>query len=106
MRLFLLLSLFALIAVRAEAQTAEPAAPAHRTRMTFDQRFGAANTTHDGHLTLEQAKAGNLKYVVRHFDAIDKDHHGYVTLDEAHAYYKSMRAARHHAKSDATTDKS
>ncbi len=106
MRLVLPLAAFALLAVQAQAQTNEPAPPAHRSHMTFDQKFEAANTSHDGHLTLDQAKAGKLKYVARHFDAIDKDHRGYVTLDDAHAYYKTMRAARHHAKADEAATKS
>lgn len=62
----------------------------HRTRMTVAQRFEQANTTHDGKLTLDQAKAG-MPAIAKNFDAIDKDKKGYVTLDDIHAYY----AARH-----------
>ncbi|MGH7152848.1 MAG: hypothetical protein ACREF3_02880, partial [Acetobacteraceae bacterium] len=64
------------------------------SHMTFHQRFEQANTTHDGHLTLDQAKSG-MKSVARHFDAIDKDHRGYVTEVDIHSYYKAMRAAAH-----------
>ena len=62
--------------------------------MTAAQRFEAANTTGDGHLTKDQAK-GHLTAVYRHFDAIDKDHKGYVTQDDIKAYYAAQRAARH-----------
>lgn len=65
------------------------AASSHKT---LHQRFEAANTTHDGHLTLDQAKAG-MKSVAKKWDVIDKDHKGYVTEDDIHAYYK---ARRHH----------
>jgi hypothetical protein len=77
----------------------------HRThaathkRMTFKQRFEQANTTHDGHLTKAQAEAGGLKGTARNFDAIDKDHKGYVTEQDIHAYYRARYAARRAAKS-------
>ena len=67
---------------------------------TLHQRFVDANTTHDGHLTLEQAKTG-MKSIAKNWDAIDTDHKGYVTEDEIHAYYKARR--HHHA---AETEKS
>jgi len=69
-------------------------APRTHSRMTMNDRFAAANTTNDGHLTMEQARAG-MPAVAKHFAAIDKDNKGYVTLDEIHAYYKEQRAARH-----------
>lgn len=61
-------------------------------RETLEQRFSAANTTHDGKLTLDQAKAG-LPYAARHFPDIDKDHHGYVTVEEIRAYAAARRLA-------------
>jgi hypothetical protein len=66
------------------------AATSHKT---MHDRFAAANTTHDGHLTLDQAKAG-YKSVAKKFDAIDKDHKGYVTEADIHAYYSAL----HHHK--------
>jgi hypothetical protein len=69
-------------------------APRAHARMTLNDRFAAANTTNDGHLTMEQARTG-IPAVAKHFAAIDKDGKGYVTLDEIHAYYKEQRAARH-----------
>lgn len=82
---------------------AEPAAPSgtsapsHRTkhhRMSLQQRFEAANTSHDGHLTKEQASTAKWSYVDKHFDAIDKDHKGYVTVEEIQGYAAARRA--HH----------
>lgn len=70
-----------------------PGAFAAASHQTMHEHFVAANTTHDGHLTLEQAKVG-YKSVARKFDAIDKDHKGYVTEADIHAYYKSLH---HHA---------
>lgn len=66
---------------------------AHR-RGGWEQRFAAANTSHDGHLTLEQAKSGYIT-VARHFDAIDVGRKGYVTTDDLRAWHKTQREARH-----------
>ncbi len=63
--------------------------------MTLNQRFAAANVSNDGHLTREQADAAKWTYVSRHFDAIDKDHKGYVTIEDIRAYSKAARASRH-----------
>ena len=59
----------------------------------FIDRFNAANTTHDGRLTREQAQAANMPYLVRHFDQIDTQHKGYVTLGDIRAYRQQMHAA-------------
>ena len=77
------------------AQAAAPAdaAPRHRRR-TMQERFDAANTTHDGHLTLEQARAGHMNAVVRDFAAIDMAKRGYVTLDDIKAHRRAVRQAR------------
>jgi hypothetical protein len=84
--------------------TAAPTAPApkasttprHR-RMTLKQRFDAANTTNDGHLTREQADAAKWSYVSRHFDAMDKGHKGSVTMEDITAYSRAVRATHHPA---------
>ena len=49
--------------------------------------FYAANTTHDGHLTLAQAKAAKLKPIVEHFSAIDVNNRGYVTFYDIEAWH-------------------
>jgi len=69
-----------------------------RTRRTLAERFDAANTTHDGKLTLEQARAGRLRAVARDFDKIDKDKRGYVSLDQIKSFQTEQRAARRTAR--------
>jgi hypothetical protein len=76
--------------VAVQAATTKPT-PAH---LSMQQRFEQANVTHDGHLTLDQAKAG-YKSIVRHFTAIDHDNKGYITEDDIRAYYKTLRASHH-----------
>jgi hypothetical protein len=71
---------------------AKPAAPPRRGR-TLQERFDEANTTHDGHLTPEQARA-KMPAVARDFTEIDKDHKGYVTVDDIRAHAAAQRAAR------------
>jgi pyruvate/2-oxoglutarate dehydrogenase complex dihydrolipoamide acyltransferase (E2) component len=70
------------------------AAPTTPRRAAFTRRFEAANTTHDGHLTKAQAHAAHLTATVRHFNAIDKDHKGFVTLDDLRTYAAAQRAQR------------
>jgi hypothetical protein len=57
------------------------------------QRFAAANVTHDGRLTRDQAEAG-MPMVARNFDSIDLDHEGYVTLSEIQGFLTQRRAER------------
>jgi hypothetical protein len=57
------------------------------------QRFDAANVTHDGRLTRDQAAAG-MPLVAQNFDAIDIDGKGYVTLPEVRAFAVQRRAER------------
>jgi len=81
------------------APATPPAAPTaperpHATRLTLNDRFTQANTTNDGKLTLDQARAG-MPMVARHFTAIDKDNKGYVTLADIYNYLKEQRAMRH-----------
>jgi hypothetical protein len=49
------------------------------------QRFAAANVTHDGWLTREQAAVA-MPLVAQNFNAIDIDRKGYVTLPEVRAF--------------------
>ena len=60
----------------------------------LEQRFKAANTSGDGKLTLEQAKAG-MPRVAKNFDKIDVDHKGYVTLQQIKDTMKEGAAAAH-----------
>lgn len=69
-----------------------------RGRRSIEERFTAANTTHDGKLTLEQARSGRLRAVARDFDQIDSTKRGYVTIEEIKAHQSSQRAARRAAR--------
>lgn len=92
------------LAQAAGPAVAQPARPQATTLAQVDKakarlkkRFDAANITHDGHLTLDQARAANWKPVVNGFAKIDIDGKGYITLDElaaARARQQAQRAAR------------
>jgi hypothetical protein len=98
----ILLPLFAatVFALSAHAQTATThTTTTHITHhLTTQQRFEQANVTHDGHLTLDQAKTG-YKTLARHFTVIDQDKKGYITEDDIRAYYKTQRALHHQSAS-------
>jgi len=57
-------------------------------------RFEAANVTHDGRLTLQQAEAAGWKGVAKHFGEIDRDNKGYITMQDLHAWNATRHAAR------------
>src|SRR4051812_42672354 len=63
------------------------------THMSWEERFTEANTSHDGHLTVEQAKLG-YKTVARHFRDIDTDAKGFVTENDIRAWHAMQKAAR------------
>ena len=75
-----------------------PSAATSRRRRTLQERFDDANTTHDGKLTVEQARAGHMFAVVRDFAQIDPTNRGYVTLDEIKAQRRAARQARKAAR--------
>ncbi len=64
----------------------------------FRQRFSSASP--NGHLTLDQARAGHMPMIARHFDEIDSQHKGYVTLDDIRAYQRKVQARRRAAQGD------
>ncbi len=80
----------------AGAASAQTPATAHSHR-TLAERFDEANTTHDGHLTAEQARA-KMPAIARDFTAIDTGNRGYVTVDDIKAYNREKRAAKRAAK--------
>jgi hypothetical protein len=111
-----LLSLSVLPAL-ALAQTTPPATPAapamgpggpppggcgphgkHDKMAKWHSKFDAANTTHDGHLTLAQAQAAGMKPLVDHFAEIDAAKRGYVTFNEVQAWRMDDMAKRLEAK--------
>jgi hypothetical protein len=81
------------------AQPAPHKAKKTAHHQTLQQRFDAANTTHDGKLTKDQAAAANWSYVTRHWSQMDKDNKGYVTVADIHSYAHAAHAA--HAKKPA-----
>ncbi len=89
----LLLAAPAAFAQAPESTPLPQAAPAH-PRKTFRDRFEAANTTHDGRLTLDQAQAANMHGVAQHFTEMDADKKGYITLQDVRAWHLAHRAAR------------
>jgi hypothetical protein len=103
MRLIPSLAGMLLVATAAMAQPAPDAAPPEgmgmqgmqgmqggHAHMPLAQRFEAANTTHDGKLTREQAEAGGMKRIADHFDDIDTGKKGYVTIDDIKAWAQTQ----------------
>jgi glutathione S-transferase len=66
----------------------------------LQQRFAQANITHDGRLTLAQARAGHMLNIAHHFDQIDTAHQGFITLDQLRAYRRRMLAQRRAAQGE------
>lgn len=66
----------------------------------FLMAFYAANTSHDGHLTLAQAKAADLTPVVDHFSAIDVKKRGYVTFYDIEAWRLDQIAKQLETRAD------
>jgi hypothetical protein len=54
------------------------------------ERFTAANTTHDGKLTKQQAELG-MPRVAQHFEQIDTQKAGYVTLPQIEQFLATQR---------------
>lgn len=67
--------------------------------------FYAANTTHDGHLTLVQAKAAKFTPVVDNFAAIDVAKRGYVTFYDVEAWHLDDFAQHLEAQADVLRSK-
>ncbi len=74
---------------QASAQT-QPQPSARQQK--FIAKFNAANTTHDGHLTLAQAQAAGMTRIVQNFSKIDTGNKDYVTLADLQAWHD----AHHH----------
>ena len=101
---------FALLAIPAMAQTAS-AAPTTATPITaapatapkpapklvrppFTDRFDTANASHDGKLTLDQAKKGKMRGVVKYYGAIDADKKGYITKADVDSFRKTDKGKK------------
>jgi hypothetical protein len=59
----------------------------------IEQRFNAANTTHDGHLTKEQAQKG-MPRVYKNWDKIDTANAGFVTLQQIKDSMKEAQGSK------------
>src|ERR1700761_2550383 len=81
----------------AQDQTKENQPAAHHARETWEEHFARANVAHDGHLTMEEAKAA-YKTIARHFHAIDVDGKGFVTENDVRAWKALQKAARQQAR--------
>jgi hypothetical protein len=75
----------------------QTSAPAHHTRMKWEDRFTRANLAHDGHLTFNEAKAG-YPSIARHFRDIDADAKGYITQEDVRAWHALQRASHQRGK--------
>ncbi|WP_321916360.1 MULTISPECIES: EF-hand domain-containing protein [unclassified Paraburkholderia] len=73
--------------------SAANSARVERMMAQLQGRFAAANTTHDGKLTREQAQAG-MPMVAQHFDEIDAQKAGFVTLAQIEDFMRARAAAR------------
>ena len=71
-----------------------PGAVGPNGQLRGEPRFEAANVTHDGRLTLEQAQAAHWMMIVRNFPRIDRDRKGYVTWQDIREFQHELRAER------------
>jgi hypothetical protein len=79
----------------APASPAMPATPKKTVghHRTLQQHFNTANTSHDGHLTKDQATAAKWNWVTKNFAAMDSSKKGYVTMDDLHAFVAAQHAS-------------
>ncbi len=61
---------------------------------SVEAHFAAANTTHDGHLTRQQAELADWPRVAKHFSEIDSDNKGWITAEQIHAFNRSHHKHR------------
>ena len=54
-------------------------------------KFRRANVTGDGRLTQQQAQAGGMRGVAKHFAQIDRDQKGYVTMEDVRAWHQAHK---------------
>ncbi len=66
----------------------------HKSHVSARDRFAAANVTHDGRLTMDQAQASGWKPVAKHFQEIDRDRKGYVTMQDIKSWHREKKAAK------------
>jgi hypothetical protein len=62
-----------------------------QAEQTLQFAFDAADTSHSGALTREEARAAGLGFIVRHFDDIDVARRGIVTFADVERYLDTPR---------------
>jgi hypothetical protein len=76
------------------APPTEGAALRSQVQRKLRQAFDAADVSHSGSLTRQQANAGGLGFVARHFDEIDRQKSGAVRFEDVKRYMVE-RGAKH-----------
>lgn len=71
---------------------AEGAALREQVERKLKQGFDAADVGRTGALTREQARAGGLGYITRHFDEIDRQKTGVVRFDDVKRFLRERGA--------------
>ncbi|OOG54419.1 hypothetical protein [Rhodanobacter sp. C03] len=56
----------------------------------LDKNFDAADRSHDGLLSKDEAEAGHVAFIAKNFDAIDTSKRGLVSKDDVHAYIRRL----------------
>jgi hypothetical protein len=56
----------------------------------LDKNFDAADRSHDGLLSKDEAEAGHVAFIAKNFDAIDTSKRGLVSKDDVHAFIKRL----------------
>jgi hypothetical protein len=77
--------------IPAREQPASGAALRQQALEKLHARFNSADRNHDALLTKEEAQAGGLGFVVKHFAQIDRAQRGAVSFDDLRAYMLARR---------------
>ncbi len=86
-------ALVSVLPAAAQDQPKDEHPAAQHARLTWEEHFTQANKAQDGHLTLDEAKAG-YPTISRNFRAIDVDGKGFVTENDIRAWKALRKAAR------------
>jgi Ca2+-binding EF-hand superfamily protein len=84
--------LLAAMASTAFAQSDDLQIKIQQAKPELEKRFHAADTNHDGKLTLDEAK-DKMPRVYKNFADIDSQKNGYVTIEQIEQFAESKLAA-------------